>query len=142
MSETAIVIISLGAFFVFAPVVVAAVLLLLARLGGWHALAREFGVDAPPPDANATLHGLSVGALGHYSRVASCATTADALWLWLPRLLRVGHRPLRIPYTAIRWRGRNLLGQERFEVQGRDRRTIRLYGPAASELKEKLRAAE
>lgn len=95
----------------------------IARLGGWSALAREFGTDREPPlsGKRATWQSASLSLLGRYNNCLEVVVDAEAVWLRPFWIFRVGHRQLRIPYDRVRvseqkaWHGESAL----IELDGR-----------------------
>lgn len=70
-------------------------------LGGWFWLARHYRDRGPEPTGEA-FRGVraQIGWTG-YRGALRVTVTPEALHLSLPRLLRLGHPPLRIPWDAL-----------------------------------------
>jgi len=77
------------------------VCLLLARVGGWTALARCYAGEVRVPRARWRLRSGSMRYLTNYNNVLTITVGEDALGLSVFAMFRPGHAPLRIPWDDI-----------------------------------------
>ena len=78
-----------------------AVVLLLSYLSGWQALAASYEAKEPP---RGTLFGGQSGSVGivSYRNCLTVHAAKDGLFLTVPVVFRIGHKPLFIPWSAVR----------------------------------------
>lgn len=91
--------------FALAPVLllllVAILLVVDSRMRGWHRMAGRFRATAPDPDA--PRQDGTVGAVGilQLRGLIRAHATTDGLFVAAPRLIRLTHPPLLIPWEQI-----------------------------------------
>lgn len=107
----------------------------VARLGGWHALARDFRVASRPREGiYEWINTGDVGTLGSYRGCLIVGVTPGGLYLAVWPLVRPGHPPLLIPWGAVRRRERKrVFWSESLLLTiegsgGRSPQTVQLYG--------------
>lgn len=91
-------------FVVVFPLMFGGVILLIAQLGGWAAMARRYRDPRPndvPPGAVSLNASGRLGLLGSYNGVLIVIVAPDGLRLraWGP--FRLGHAPLFAPWSAV-----------------------------------------
>lgn len=78
----------------------------ISILGGWHSLSGRFRAQAAPYGETKTagpfFYGVKMRFRVNYSSVIRITAAEDALYLSILFLFRVGHPPLRIPWTEIK----------------------------------------
>lgn len=90
----------LGLFVVVFPTIWCGVVLLLAWIGGWHALAKAYPARiAPHGHAFPSVSG-RVGIVS-YRHTLSVHVAPEGLFLSTAIFFRIGHPPLLIPWQAI-----------------------------------------
>lgn len=81
------------------------VCIVISRLSGWHALARRSRSDSQPSweirSAGPLFYTVYFRFWCHYSSVIRLTTAEDALYMSVLFLFRIGHPPLRIPWSEI-----------------------------------------
>ena len=94
-------------FAVFFAILWSAVSFLIASLSGWRALAKRFQAQTDPygemKSAGPFFYTVYVRFWGHYSSCIRMVATSDALFLSVFFLFRIGHPPLRIPWSEIQF---------------------------------------
>ncbi len=123
-------------------------LLLDARVTGWHALAGRFVAQSTPANINAHQDG-GVGRLGlvHLKSLLRAAATDDGLYIAFPGWLSAGHPPLIIPWSELTIASdKSLLGIEVLELRaardgaaGPPGELIVLRGGIVPEVRNRLR---
>lgn len=88
-------------FFLLFPVMVVAVPALIGLLGGWSGLAERFATREPPVGVTFEGQSVSITLLGNYKSVVKVTVGPVGVHLVPMLLLRLGHRPLLIPWTSI-----------------------------------------
>ncbi len=85
----------------------------ISILGGWFSLSGRFRALAEPcgdiKTAGPFFYGVKMRFRINYSSVIRLAAAEDALYLSVLFLYRVGHPPLRIPWTEIKMAGTKFL---------------------------------
>ncbi len=102
MQEIFIVLLVIGGFAIIFPLFWMGILYFLSRIGGWAALAERFGTDA---EAQGELFTWCSGRLRMFCNYSNClrVTLSDAgIHIRTLVFFKVGHRPLFIPWTAVR----------------------------------------
>lgn len=82
------------------PVFWCLVCLLLSRISGWHRLSEQYGTDQAPLGRSLSMQSGWVGIVS-YRNCLSVHVAPSGLFLSVMFLLRIGHRPLLIPWSAI-----------------------------------------
>ena len=77
------------------------VVLLLSFLSGWQRLASTYATREPPRGARFGMQNGMVG-LVSYRNCLTIHTAPDGLFLSVQFVFRIGHKPLFIPWRAIR----------------------------------------
>ena len=76
-------------------------------MAGWHSLSKRFRAQTEPygemKTAGPFFYTVYVRFWGHYNSIIRMTATADALYLSVLFLLRIGHPPLRIPWNEIQF---------------------------------------
>ena len=100
MSPPAIVALVAGILIVL-PAFWCAVVLLLSYLSGWQALAASYEAKEPP---RGTLFSGQSGSVGivSYRNSLTVHAAPDGFFLTVPAIFRIGHKPLFIPWSAVR----------------------------------------
>ena len=101
MSEAGIVLLAIGGFCVFFPMMWLSITGLLASVSGWATLAQTLAWTGPLP-SRTTSHVTAMLRVVSYRGVLTLASDADALYLAIMPLFRFLHPPLRIPWGQIR----------------------------------------
>jgi hypothetical protein len=73
---------------------------MIARLGGWSRLARDYALTTPPPQAILRGQSLRMGFFS-YNRSVRMAAGDAGLYLATFPLFRAGHPPLLLPWSAV-----------------------------------------
>ena len=103
MLETLSLILSASGFVVVFSLIWMGVLSLLARMGGWHGLAREFPASGKMDGTNSKMHRWCSARLSLFVNYNNCLTliiSERGLYMRTNIFLRYGHRPLLIPREA------------------------------------------
>lgn len=77
------------------------VVLALSYISGWQALAASYAAQEPPRGTRFAGQSGSVGAVS-YRGSLTVHVASDGLFLSTPFIFRIGHKPLFIPWTAIK----------------------------------------
>jgi len=114
---------------------------LVARLGGWATLARDYRWDGTPPGEDQGLCSLSLSgglAATNYNNAAHVGLGPQGLGLWTSFLFRRSHAPLLIPWESVeRCERRRSFFQEVTAVKARGpSREILVRGRAGERLFE------
>ena len=83
------------------PLFWGAICLSLAQIGGWAALARTYATDAMPAGRTHTWCSARFGLFASYNSCLTFAFSPAGLYVRPMFLLRIGHKPLLIPWPAI-----------------------------------------
>lgn len=83
------------------PALWCALVLFLSYLGGWQVLAASYEAKDPP---RGTLFSGLTGAVGivSYRNCLKVHAASDGFFLTVPVFFRIGHKPLFIPWSAVR----------------------------------------
>jgi hypothetical protein len=99
-SELSLLLLVALLFAVFFPLLWCGVCALLALVGGWWRLGRRYASEEPPRGTPyLSLHG-TVGVVS-YRGCLHAHVAPEGLYLSVPWPFRVGHQPLRVPWTDI-----------------------------------------
>jgi hypothetical protein len=129
----------------FALAFFAGLLLLDARITGWHALARKFAAASEPPGVSRRQNG-GVGSIGlvQIRGLMRAAVDAHGFYFAFPRFLSLGHPPLHIPWAELRvvsdkqWLGVRIV---RLEAGNPKIAVIYLRGGVADAVANRLRSS-
>ena len=127
----------------FAIIFFTGILLLDARLTGWHRLAQAFPATAEPPGTNRHQNG-GVGSIGlvYLKGLMHAAADERGLYLAFPGFLRAGHMPLHVPWSQLRITSeKNLFGLHIVQLQVGDPKigSIYLRGGVSAAVVDRLR---
>jgi hypothetical protein len=79
---------------------------LISILGGWHLLSGRFCAQTAPygetKSAGPLFYGVKMRFRVNYGNVIRLTATEDALYISILFFFRIGHPPLRIPWTEIK----------------------------------------
>ena len=75
--------------------------LVIARVGGWHSLARHYRASATPAGKRLRMQSARVGWVD-YSLCLNICVAEEGLHIAVWPIIGVGHPPLLIPWSAIR----------------------------------------
>lgn len=78
----------------------ALICMVLARLGGWRRLAKDYTLTTLPPGEVLTWQSAGFGKIS-YRNVLKVAALPDGLYLAMPLLFAAGHPALVVPWTKI-----------------------------------------
>lgn len=140
MSQTQLTLFVIAAFSIIFPLFWSLVVMLIAQVGGWSALARQFPDPRPPETWNRTWATGSFG-VTRYKSTLKAAWDQQGLHLWVTAPFRPGHAPLFIPWSEIgplEPCSLLFLAGVRFTVRGRD---ISFYGALAQDFEKARNAA-
>lgn len=102
----------------FGVLEVSVILWLVSRFGGWHQLARQFPCERPPPERLWRWQSISLGRAVHYSGIITMGIDPVGLYLALPWIFNVGHRPFLVPWHEMQLeRKRPRWGGEYLEIR-------------------------
>jgi len=73
----------------------------MSRLGGWHRLSKTYVAQNPPEGKRFTMQGVVFGYLCSYNSCITIHTTPEGFYLQLPKLLRICHPTLFIPWRDV-----------------------------------------
>ena len=104
MLETIYIILSGSGFVLVFGLIWTGVLTLLSRMGGWHALAREFPATGRIQDENSKMHrwcSARFSLLVNYNNSLTLIVSQRGLYMRTNMFLRFAHRPILIPREAV-----------------------------------------
>ena len=140
MQETLFTILIFAGLLVAFAVLLAGALFVLSRIGGWHALAREF-----PASENKGMDGrrhrwcsVRFSLLVNYNNCLTVIVGEDGMYMRTNIFMRLAHPPILIPRGAIRNHSAGstvLFSSTRLELDresDHEPRTITLYGRGLS----------
>lgn len=124
------------------------VMALIATVGGWGALAREYPGPDTEPEGTTRIRvtALSFGggpiSLGQYRNIVRMTLTGRGFELRLPGPFRFMHPPIGIPWRGVRaYEVGKTLGQTYLLLTLANQLKLRIYGRAATSLVEAMAAA-
>lgn len=89
-----------AALIVFLPAFWCAIVVVLSHVSGWQKLAKSYGAHSSPHGRRFTGQSGKVGVVSYRNTITVCVAP-EGLFLSLPVLIRVGHKPLFITWSAI-----------------------------------------
>jgi hypothetical protein len=75
---------------------------LTARMGGWNALAKRYGVSIIPAGTVYRWQSMKIGAMASYNGAMNVSVSPRGLCLFPVLVFRFGHKPLLIPWSDVR----------------------------------------
>ena len=91
----------LAAFVVYFLAIGVASCYLVARLGGWSTLARQYRTEQPLPAHKRRFQSGKMRASMSYNNILTVASDVAGLYLDVPSIMRLGHPRLFVPWAVI-----------------------------------------
>jgi hypothetical protein len=124
------------------------VVALIAGVGGWRQLARDYPEAGATSDTAAKYRGTSIGfgsgpiSLGSYRNAVTVTVAATGFELRTMVLFRFRHPPIAIPWDAVRrYQAGSTFGQQWLDCEIANGQRLRVFGRAATALASALAAA-
>ena len=126
-------------FLVVFPLFWSAIVYLIARLGGWSDLAKQYALQEPYSGTTFQMQSVTIGILGNYRSVVTIGANDVGLYLNPLVVYRPGHPPLLIPWDDIeprQARGLSFVEMVSFSPRMAPKRTISISKKLAGKLRD------
>ncbi len=101
MTQASLIALIVPGFFISFALFWSMVVFLIARIGGWASLARQYPATTPPSGKSFQWRSARFGYLGSYRNTLEVTLSPAGLYMRPVIFFRMGHDPVLIPWNAI-----------------------------------------